>query len=562
MLQEVAAARHVLIMCHSIEIDGDAFCAGLLALNLALEDPELQNRIRSAIYLIKNAGLRPKHTAGYFDKFSLGRRSLGELVDMYHNRKAKDWRDTIYALLGMSLDIPVGLTPNYNTPWKDLFHKLVHSFTGEQASVETWNNEDFAIIKTHGRVIGTVSSISTSDAWNDKQDVGVNIHLGKGFESNYKEGHNTWALQASAKLIRQGDIICFVPGASKPMVIRSCEDYFCVIVIAATPRHLSQFPSRWLEVSPNREILLVWDWGLSPESLGDSGDYDGFLNGRVSGYMNHRGKAARLHSIGHLFQDAGLYHDAVDRYRKAIQAYDTRYGRPYLQSLPWYSTTTPKQEAEKLGVTADVLGRRGDYGEVAEYWILQAAESHDIQFMKLLLDRHDIQILITEDILKVAVGNSSSSEEMVKLLINQSSDINLITEEVMKAAALNYGYGLVVMKLLLNWCGDQAPVTEEVVKAAAANYGRDYVTGYGIIQLLLDRYGYRVPIVLEIMQYIVEHWYGQAMILLLDRLGDQIPVSEEVMLAAARNTKRYPMVRLLFERRGFPITRKLREPAF
>lgn len=48
-----------------------------------LEDPELRSRIRSATYLIKNAGLRPKYVAGNFNKFSLNRRSLGELVDMY-----------------------------------------------------------------------------------------------------------------------------------------------------------------------------------------------------------------------------------------------------------------------------------------------------------------------------------------------------------------------------------------------------------------------------------------------------------------------------------------------
>lgn len=256
MLQEVAAARHVLIMCHAIEIDGDAFCAGLVALNLALEDPELQSRIRSATYLIKNAGLRPKHVAGDFDKFSLDRRSLGELVDMYHNRKAKDWRDKIYALLGMSLEIPAGLTPDYNTPWKDVFHKVICCFTGEQASIETWNDKDCAIIKTHGRVIGTVSSISASDAWSDQQNVCVNIYLADG--SYREEEYDVWTMQASAKPIRQGDIICLVSGASKPMILRPCEDYFCAIVIAATPRDLSSQTSfEWPEVSPNRELLLV-----------------------------------------------------------------------------------------------------------------------------------------------------------------------------------------------------------------------------------------------------------------------------------------------------------------
>lgn len=568
VLQEVAAARHVLIMCHSIEIGGDAFCAGLIALNLALKDQELQSRIRSAIYLIKNAGLRPKHTAGDFDKFSLNRRSLGELVDMYHNRKAKDWRDKIYALLGMSSEIPVELTPDYNIPWKDVFHKLIRSFTGEQAAIETWNNADFAIIKTHGRVIGTVSSISTSDAWNDTQDVGVNIHIGRDsdsdsdsdsdYDSDYKEEHVIWTMQASAKAICQGDIICFVSGASKPMIIRPCEDYFCVIVTAATPRHPSQTSFGWPEVSPNRQLLLVWDWGLSIKRLGDSCDYDEFLSSRVSGYTNHLGKAARLICIGQLLKDAWLYYDAADRLEKAIEAYDTPHGRTYLQSIAMDSTHSPKWKAGELEVAADILGRRGDYVEITEYGIIQIAGRHDIQIMKLLQDQHDGQILITEDILKAAASNSGSGEAMLRLLISQSSEMNPITEEVMKAAALNYVDGLEVMKLLLSWCGDQAPVTEGVVKAAAANKK----TGYGIIELLLDRYGGRIPITLEIMQYIAENRGVQMMTLLLDRLGGQIPISEEVMIAAARNRVYDAMIKLLFERRGFPITRRMRKPLF
>lgn len=409
-------------------------------------------------------------------------------------------------------------------------------------------------------MIGTVSSILISDAWGDKRDVVVNIHIKNNSDSGFEEEHGIWTMQASAKLIYPGDIICFVPGASKPIIIRPCEDYFCVIVIAVTPRHLSQAPFERPEVSPNRKLLLVWDWGSSPDSLGDIDDYDGFLNGRVSGYMAHLGKAAtcRLHSIGQLLQDARLYHDTADRLEKAIKGYDRPHGSTYLQSLAMDSTHSLKWKTEKLRVVADILGRRGDYVEVTEHGIIQIAGLHDIQIMKLLQDQHNSQILITENILKAAARNSGSGEAMLKLLINQSSDITLITEEVIKVAALNSVDGLVVMKLLLNWCGDQAPVTEGVVKVAAANNN----TGYEIIQLLLDRYGDRVPITLEIVQYIAEHRGGQMMTLLLDRLGDQIPVSEEVMIAAARNRVGYAMMKLLFERRGFPITRRIMNPLF
>ncbi|KAK3947158.1 hypothetical protein QBC32DRAFT_355266 [Pseudoneurospora amorphoporcata] len=52
VLQEVAAARHILIKCSSAEVDGFAFCSGLKALNLSNELPaDLRARILSVTYL-------------------------------------------------------------------------------------------------------------------------------------------------------------------------------------------------------------------------------------------------------------------------------------------------------------------------------------------------------------------------------------------------------------------------------------------------------------------------------------------------------------------------------
>ncbi|RSM03811.1 hypothetical protein CEP52_007197 [Fusarium oligoseptatum] len=149
VLQEVAAARHVLIMCHSTEIEGHAFCSGLKHLDLS-EAPAVQSRIKSAVYLIKDAVFRPKAVVSSSDRFSLGIASLGELVDMYHNREATDRRDKVYALLGMSSDVTIraDLMPDYKASWKDLFYRLVRSLVGEVASVETWDNKEIATIRS------------------------------------------------------------------------------------------------------------------------------------------------------------------------------------------------------------------------------------------------------------------------------------------------------------------------------------------------------------------------------------------------------------------------------
>ena len=129
VLQEVAAARHILIKCGSTEVDGFAFCSGLNVLNLFNELPaDLRARILSVTYLIRGAIFRPKYATNQSDNFSLNIRPLGELIEMYHTREATDRLDKVYALLGMSSDNPTvaGLFADYNISWKQLFNKLIH----------------------------------------------------------------------------------------------------------------------------------------------------------------------------------------------------------------------------------------------------------------------------------------------------------------------------------------------------------------------------------------------------------------------------------------------------
>ncbi|KXX73823.1 Heterokaryon incompatibility protein 6, OR allele, partial [Madurella mycetomatis] len=100
VLQEVAAAQHVLVVCGHTEVDGYAFCAGLNSLKMIYKGrADLAGLIRSTTYLIRRIVFRPKYHIGQPGAFSLRIRSLGELVDMYHTREASDPRDKVYALL-------------------------------------------------------------------------------------------------------------------------------------------------------------------------------------------------------------------------------------------------------------------------------------------------------------------------------------------------------------------------------------------------------------------------------------------------------------------------------
>ncbi|EEU41820.1 uncharacterized protein NECHADRAFT_54101, partial [Fusarium vanettenii 77-13-4] len=320
VLQEVAAARHVLIMCHSTEIDGYAFCFGLQALNLDSEDAHLQSRIRSTIYLIKGAIFRPKATVSHPDRFSLHIRPLGEPVDMYHNRDATDRRDKIYALLGMSSDIPVGLSPDYTKSWKDIFYQLIKSFMGERASVETCDEDEIAVIKTKASVLGEIKTPGKS-TWDERQSVDVAL---KRISGCFPEWSGRWTLQSSAKPIQEGDFVCLLQGAPKPTIIRLCEDYCVIVAIAVTPTDDERAEGAAMDW-PNllqrittfpRDVFLVWDWETSQERVPSRGDYKCLLRSRVSRHAKPDtclDGAARLASMGLLLRDVGKYEEASQK---------------------------------------------------------------------------------------------------------------------------------------------------------------------------------------------------------------------------------------------------------
>ncbi|RDW57321.1 hypothetical protein BP5796_12771 [Coleophoma crateriformis] len=277
VLQEVAAARHIAIACGPTEIEGHAFCLGLKSLQLSYTDvPKLQT-LPSITYLIEGASLRSRNTANSLEKSSLNIRTLVELIDMFRTRHASDVRDKVYALLGMASDDPVkaGLQPDYNILWEELFRNLVRLILGKHASVETGCDKDRPLIKSKGSVVGQVAWVRT-----DKK---LNVNIG--FTSQniawYPGKQMDWTLLASAEAIRDGDVICFLQGASQPTVIRLYRDYFEIIMISVTPlreREVSkQSELRECLTFFPRDFLLAWDWIQAPKELRDQGESNSSL---------------------------------------------------------------------------------------------------------------------------------------------------------------------------------------------------------------------------------------------------------------------------------------------
>ncbi|RYP63003.1 hypothetical protein DL771_009488 [Monosporascus sp. 5C6A] len=602
VLQEVAAARHVLIMCRSTEIEGFAFCSGLNVLKLASQNSAIQSRIRSAAFLIKSAIFRSKYATSRSDRFSLGIRPLGELVDMYHNREATDRRDKVYALLGMSSDdhIPAGLSPDYGILWKDLFHRLLKSLIGEQASVETWEEMEIAVIKSKGCILGEVSTVESGGGWNDRPSVDITSKNTPGYLGEKKEWRGRWTLHASAKSILKGDVICLLQGASKPTIIRLYEDYCAVIAIAVTPTDDKRTEGvnidwtdqlRSITIFPH-EFLLVWDWEKSWRKLENEEEYECFINSRVPKHAmtaleNDLDKATRLQNTGLVFRDLEKYEEAAKNLRKAIEACERISGREHPHTLGamdnlalLYRDQGNLKQAEKLGLMADIIGRRGDYTHITEGGLIRIAGSFDKEMMDLLLNRGGDEIEITEGVVKAAAGNHGDGEglmmllldrkedevkireeaviqiaesfgrEMMLLLLNRKRDEIRVTEEMVKAAA-GCRNGKEVMMLLLDRKSEEIRITEEVVKAAAGNrYG-----GAEVMRLLLNRKGNEIRITEEVVKAAAGNGNGKkVMELLLDRKRDEIRITEEVVKAAAGNQwGGAEVIRLLLDRRGVEV---------
>jgi hypothetical protein len=292
----------MLIKCYSGEIDGYAFYKGLKKSKIALQDSDAQSRVRSAAYLLKGAALRPKHLPRHQDRFSLDIRTLGELVDMCHNHKATDPRDKVYALLGMSSDdhIPAGLLPNYDIEWKDLFHRLVNSILDHQdeetgqASVKTWTNPELALIEGKGCVLGKVSSV----AYNKQQ-----VFIDSGPEKE-------WTLGPSAEIVRSGDLIIRLRGASKHMIVRPCKDHFSVVLISVTPPKTTSLESEHGRQSEQSvpcfpyHFRLFWRWETSRRDVQDREKHVSLSKGlaNASDYSNkvvesHMAEEIRLWNV-------------------------------------------------------------------------------------------------------------------------------------------------------------------------------------------------------------------------------------------------------------------------
>ncbi|KAK1240067.1 hypothetical protein MKX08_007509 [Trichoderma sp. CBMAI-0020] len=361
VLQEIAAAQNIIIMCGSTRIDGYAFCLGLPSL---LSYADIPDHIRSVTYLMRGSIFRPKYSINMSGDVSLDIRPLGELIDMYHAHEATERHDKIFALLGMSSDNPAiaGLVPNYTISWDELMAQAVRFILGENVLIRTWAHLQAVVISAKGYVIGSVTSVRSTEGTyrNDRQIL------------NIKTRDNTslsWTVQATAKPIQAGDICCQLSGAAKPMIIRSCTDYFSVIMTGFMPpdyeaqsENFDQ--SRKLTTTSQHDFLLIWDWDTSFERTTD-GKYETWLNNKVPGDQDEDSecqpdKQTRLWNAVMIMSDAGSNKSLViDTLEEMKETYTKDFGEADPRTLACIS---------KLSLA---YGRAGHIWEAEiEFWCM------------------------------------------------------------------------------------------------------------------------------------------------------------------------------------------------
>ncbi|KAF2186091.1 hypothetical protein K469DRAFT_664582 [Zopfia rhizophila CBS 207.26] len=326
VLQEVAAARYVRIMCGPMEIDGYAFCSGLEPLkHIYRALPNLQNLIPSVIYLIKEAIFRPDCQTSSSGRVSLDICPLGELIDMFHTHEAKLRHDRVYALLGMSSDntTAAGLSPDYKVRWKQLFERLIKFLLCQQIFVGTQDDRETAVIKSKGCILGQVS-VEEDTSSGDTRKLIVMSRDTPGFLEYKKEWTARWTLPTSAKSILHGDLVCLLQGAKNPTIIRIRNDHFAVIKIAVTPPEYA----RWLELVRTitifpRDFLLIWNWEKCSGESQDRGEHESLIktNSRVLEHLKTSllGKATGLWNVALILEDIENYKGAEERLREVIE---------------------------------------------------------------------------------------------------------------------------------------------------------------------------------------------------------------------------------------------------
>ncbi|KAL6915390.1 hypothetical protein FSST1_006885 [Fusarium sambucinum] len=476
VLQEVAAARHVVVACGTTQIDGYAFCLGLPP---HVYEESSSAAVRSIEFLIKRSIFRPKYTQDASGRVTFGIRPLGELMDMYHSHDATEPLDRVFALLGMSTDglSAPELVPNYNTPWHVLFDRLINFVLGRKVLVKTFVDRRIAIICGQGTVIGKVVSVSSSFQNRDPQ---ATISYAKDFQT--LGSTDTWTFHPAVESVACGDLLCWLDGASNPMAIRSLKTHLSVIMISVTPTR------GILDLLPMSKLLnfpLVWNHEADWRNTRDCRSQSWLADEVLSCAESHPQKSVRE---GNLFRDvarvlvaADQCEDAAELFDNASESYISLRGKDDLlmincleelaiacHNMQQWAAAKDLWEyiirtsyAIRQGIL-DTLAYLDNFMLTLEHAGYTFEESKWRQTTHILQAKQSDTLLTDEKVLEIT---SSYDTEVVSILLDQLGSDACVDEQMLIAVAQNESHGASVMEFLLNRSNPEPEITEGILVA-------------------------------------------------------------------------------------------------
>ncbi|KAH7067182.1 heterokaryon incompatibility protein-domain-containing protein, partial [Paraphoma chrysanthemicola] len=275
ILQEMAAARQLVVICGEAKLTGSTFVQGLASAK-NWTDPFLRHLGTTVLYMmswdvpsIVPTTLSPTALVAA-SPTRLGILPLGLLLEKFHLHEASDRRDKIFALLGMCEDEELAgtvLKPDYTQPWSSVFKSAIQYLLGTDCSIYTWDDQEQAVIIGYGWSLGRVGAISeTSEI----------VRVTSWHFSGPRDWGNTWNVswqnQTYCKSLAEGDVLWLMSGAKHPCIIRHCVDHFDVIAISVPlttiflNREGEETPLSWgllhsaMINGQGRPVSLVWDW--------------------------------------------------------------------------------------------------------------------------------------------------------------------------------------------------------------------------------------------------------------------------------------------------------------
>ena len=343
------------------------------------------------MYHIRDAVFRPRYETSppetsQSNTFSLNIHPLGELVDMYHNRKATKLQDKVYALLGMSSDDPrtAGLSADYEMPWPKVFQKLIQFSLSYQVFVDTWDNSVVAVIQGKGHILGRVSSVGGNNTPGDVQRIRIVLKNALGhFDTEEKK----FDLRPSAKRIHKGDIVCLLQGASKPTIVRLCNGYSAIIMIATPLLKDTGLWERLRSIRTPIDFVMIWDWDAFQQGSQNQ-DYESFISSQP-GRQDCMAKAIRSWNFGELLNGTERYADARIHLQKAVEMYSLalRSKDNYPGEGAWIEADKEVLEAIGSLVVRDQDALIGPHNFNSQIPLLWAAEKGYEGIAKLLLEK-------------------------------------------------------------------------------------------------------------------------------------------------------------------------------